>query len=144
MFKLYETKKYEVRVKSFTRGEKFYNPLEQTWYEGTWENVATHVALMGTVGEMWFIPLEKFEKDYEFKGRLKILWQSATRKPGSRVCAKVVDEETIITTCTGHNLYPEIGDYLVCSANEDGTPNPKWGYWTINRQVFENTYEEVK
>lgn len=139
--KLYETKQYEVEVRRGEVGESFYNPLEDVTYEVTEDNVGEYIILKGTVGEMWLAPIKKVLRDYTGDMAFTPEWHTITRKPGGKVCAEVVTEETMVTTYTEHELHPQVGDFLVCSANEDGTPNPEWGYWTINRQVFENTYE---
>ena len=140
MMKLYETREYQVEVRRGEVGESFYNPLEDVTYKVTEENVGEYVVLRGTVGEMWLAPIKKVLRDYTGDMIFTSEWHNITRKPGGKVCAEVVTEETMVTTCTDHELHPQVGDYLVCSANEDGTPNPEWGYWTINRQVFNNTY----
>ena len=140
MMKLYETKEYTIEVRRGEVGESFYNPLEDVTYAVTEDNIGEYVVLRGTVGEMWLAPIKKVLRDYTGDMIFTSEWHDITRKPGGKVCAEVVTEETMVTTCTEHKLHPQIGDYLVCSANEDGTPNPEWGYWTINKNVFNNTY----
>lgn len=155
MMKEYRKKNYTMKAEKVAPGTELYNYLEDCYYT---TNETKCIKLIGTVGEVWPVTIEKLAKTYTLKDGTPITpvnipegeFEIATivDETAETVFAEQVTEQVQVATSWGEVLTANRdgvphgeGDFIV-SANKDGQPNPA-DRWVVNGMVFNNTYEEV-
>lgn len=155
MMKEYTKRNYTMKAEKVAAGTKLYNFLEDCHYT---TNDVKCIKLIGTVGEVWPVTIEKLAKTYTLIDGTPITEENIPE--GEFEIATIVDEnaETIfaeqvtdqvkVATSWGELLTANRdgiphgeGDFIV-SANKEGQPNPD-DRWVVNGMVFINTYKEV-
>ena len=155
MMKKYTKRNYIMKAEKVAAGTKLYNFLEDCHYT---TNDVKCIKLIGTVGEVWPVTIEKLAKTYTLIDGTPITEENIPE--GEFEIATIVDEnaETIfaeqvtdqvkVATSWGELLTANRdgiphgeGDFIV-SANKEGQPNPD-DRWVVNGMVFINTYNEV-
>lgn len=153
--KAYQKKNYTMKAEKVVAGTELYNFLEDCHYT---TNDAKCIKLIGTVGEVWPVTIEKLAKTYTFidgtpitadnipEGEFEIA--TIVGETAEIIFAEQVTEKVQVATSWGEVLTANRdgvphgeGDFIVC-ANKDGEPNLD-DRWVVNGMVFINTYEEV-
>ena len=156
-YKRTRKKDYELWARVCPAGVKIHNFLENADYVTSTEN---QVVLSGTLGEQWVIPNAELVKRYRtLEGysitektvkRMKEQWVKVRPNPSMGIlfaCFVPSFQQGIIQTAQGIQLAinnPSVshgkGDFIVCMANPNGTPNLN-NRWVVNGSVFATTYD---
>ena len=168
LYSLCQKKEYNIECCIPPKGIEIYNHLEDAHYI---TNDIEKVLMKGLMDEIWIIDLRTLMHSYKFldgeeitmetlNNRGKIIdadlimnWQRVSSINNSPKFAQLVPKiyKLQITTKYGtllnvnsnnsisnHNL----GDYILCSINKDGTPNLK-DKWVVDGNIFAKTYNFI-
>lgn len=147
---------------------EIYNHLEDAHYI---TNDKEKVIMRGLLNEIWIIDLETLMRSYRFKGNIPINqktlqlrgkeiddelimnWQEVISINYSDKFAQMIPKIYKLQIKTKYGSILNVnsensisdhnqGDYIVCSKNEDGTPNLN-DKWVVDGNVFRKTYEFI-
>lgn len=148
---------YSVSGMTVSKDTAVHNKLEDADYTA---KPATDVVLTGTVGEQWVTPLEKVLKTYTKQDGSALTAEDFTADKAVKLYAKAgtgnfacfvpAEIKVEVQTAWGDVLQANRdgvphgkGDYLVCSAGEDGKADLS-DVWVVNGEVFSTTYQMPK
>ena len=149
-------KEYTVQAMMVSRKTSFFNELEVVDY--TVNDDGESVILKGTLQEMWVSPLPKVISTYtkadgseitaeDFKGKDVFIDLLTKAAPGTNFAMFVPKDISVtVKTSRGNVLHTNLpnaphgdGDYLVCRAGKDGTPDLS-NVWVLNGLQFPENY----
>lgn len=149
---------YELRFKVAAVKETVWNYLEDCSYEVN----PGDIILNGTMGELWRVPKEKLVKKYENLDGTPIdpsavepgVFHTIRTKMSKDIswCIQVPIYEGPFETTTEQGdvlkgnregVRHGQGDYIFMADN-GGKPEPSWGAWVVNGNVFANTYQAAE
>lgn len=148
---------YQIQAMMVSSETSFHNDLEDVSYTVTDDGET--VVMRGTLGEMWTSRLSSVLASYtrpdgdalsaaDFAERDTFIDIASIPSPNSCLAMHVpLDVTVTVDTAWGDTLHANLtdtdhgeGDYLVCRANEDGTPDLS-DVWVVNGAVFGTTYD---
>ena len=148
---------YSITGMTVSKETAVHNKLEDADYTAKPE---TDVVLTGTSGEQWVAPMEKVLKTYTKEDGSALTAEDFTadkavklytaKSVGNFACFVPVEIKVEVQTAWGDVLQANRdgvphgkGDYLVCSAGEDGKPDLS-DVWVVNGEIFPTTYTMPK
>lgn len=150
-------KRYTVQAMMVSRKTSFFNELEVADY--TVNDDGKSVILKGTLQEMWVSPLPKVISTYTNVDGSEITAKDFVEKdvfidlltkaaPDTNFAMFVPKDVSVtVETARGNVLHTNLpnaphgdGDYLVCRAGENGTPDLSY-VWVLNGLQFPENYD---
>lgn len=155
MINEYKKKAYCIKAEKVIPGTQLHNFLEDCDYV---TSETKCIKLIGTVGEVWPVTVEKLSKTYTFIDGTPITAENIPE--GVFDISTIVDEnaETIFAEQTKEQVKVATSWGEVLTANRDGVPHGEGDFivyankcgqpnqedkWVVNGMVFANTYQKL-
>ena len=148
--KAYYPRHYQLKLWKTPAAESYDNELG----EGHYDLSEGDPKLEGIIGEHWSPSWEKIVKKYQFTDGSTITPETVPSGKWISIQTPIDEKSRRASGITWampayiisdkpfkvNGLTIDPNTAMLCMADDGSLPNPKWGCWPVNKQVFFNTY----